>query len=108
VPRQARARDVRVKYLTRRDAAAVCGCSVDTLRHDEREGRLPNARKREDGTKEYAVADLLAIGRLDALAAGSTRGWPAAAGPNTTSHWPGRNSQWPMPASWSFRPVSNG
>lgn len=56
-------------YLTRQEAAEVCGCSVDTLRRDERAGRLPSRRARADGVVEIATADLVACGRLDPFAA---------------------------------------
>ena len=57
------------RYLTREEAATVCACHVDTIRRDERMGRLPNARKRPDGVVEIPVSDLVAAGRLDPLAA---------------------------------------
>lgn len=56
-------------FLTRKEAAAACGCSENTLRRDQREGKLPNARQNDDGATLYAVSDLVAIGRLDPLAA---------------------------------------
>jgi hypothetical protein len=65
------------KYLTRAEAAAVCGVHVDTLRRDERAGRLPATRQR-DGGIEYLVTDLVAAGRLDPVA--------AAADVNGTAH----------------------
>jgi hypothetical protein len=57
------------RYLTRQEAAQVCGLSVDTLRRDERAGKLPNSRARVDGVVEIATADLVACGRLDPLSA---------------------------------------
>ena len=57
------------RYLTRLEAAEVCGCSVDTLRRDERTGQLPNCRARADGVIEISIADLVACGRLDPLSA---------------------------------------
>ncbi len=58
------------RYLTRRDAAAACGCHVDTIRRAEAANRLPNRRARADGTIEIPVADLVGAGLLDPLAAG--------------------------------------
>jgi hypothetical protein len=57
------------RYFTRQEAADVCGYSVDTLRRDERAGKLPNRRARGDGVVEIAIADLVACGRLDPFAA---------------------------------------
>jgi hypothetical protein len=57
------------RYLTRQEAAEICGCSVDTLRRDERASKLPNCRARGDGVVEIAIADLVACGRLDPFAA---------------------------------------
>lgn len=56
-------------FLTRKEAAAVCECSENTLRRDQREGRLPQARLGDDGATLYAVSDLVAIERLDPLTA---------------------------------------
>jgi transposase len=56
------------KYLTREEAAAVTGCSIDTLRRDQRMNKFPNVRTRRDGVVEIPVADLVAAGRLDPLA----------------------------------------
>lgn len=56
-------------YVTRNEAAALCGCNYDTIRRAEKKGRLPNTRQRADGTTEIAVADLVAAGMLDPLAA---------------------------------------
>ena len=39
------------RYLTLQEAAQVCGCSVDTLRRDERAVWLPNRRARGDGVR---------------------------------------------------------
>lgn len=50
--------------LTRKEAAVACGCSEDTLRRDQRLGRLPNTRRGSDGSILYVVADLVAAGRL--------------------------------------------
>ncbi|HVX23312.1 MAG TPA: helix-turn-helix domain-containing protein [Acidimicrobiales bacterium] len=52
-------------FLTRREAAAACGVSEDTLRRDQRSGKLPHTRSGADGAVLYAVADLVALGRLD-------------------------------------------
>ena len=56
-------------YLTRKEAAAVCGCAEYTIRRYQRDGKLPAARKRDDGVTEVAVADLVTAGLLDPLAA---------------------------------------
>lgn len=56
-------------YLNRKEAAAACGCHVDTIRRAEASGKLPNCRRRDDGTVEIPVADLVAAGLLDPLAA---------------------------------------
>lgn len=56
-------------YLTRREAAALCGRHVDSIRRAEKKGLLPHTREREDSTIEVAVADLVAAGLLDPLAA---------------------------------------
>jgi hypothetical protein len=53
------------RYLTRREAAAVCGRHIDTIRRAERDGLA--SRKRPDGTIEIAVADLVEFGLLDPL-----------------------------------------
>jgi hypothetical protein len=55
-------------HLIKSDAAVLCGCSEDALRRDHRKKLLPNTEQRE-GKTHYAVADLVAIGRLDALRA---------------------------------------
>jgi hypothetical protein len=56
-------------YVTRKEAAALCGVHSDTIRRDEKRGALPNVRERTDGTTEIPVADLVAAGRLDPVAA---------------------------------------
>lgn len=56
------------RYLTRREAAAACGCSFDTIRRRIADG-MPS-RVREDGVVEVAIADLVEHGLLDPLAAG--------------------------------------
>lgn len=53
-------------HLTRKEAAALCGCHVDTIRRNE--PAMGNTRKR-NGVVEVAVADLVAVGLLDPLAA---------------------------------------
>ncbi|MFP3907301.1 MAG: hypothetical protein ACLFRV_06940 [Acidimicrobiales bacterium] len=45
------------------------GCHVDSIRRAEKKDLLPNTRQRSDGTTEVAVADLVAAGMLDPLAA---------------------------------------
>lgn len=56
-------------YITRKEAAALCDCHVDSIRRAEKKNLLPNTRQRSDGTTELAVADLVAAGMLDPLAA---------------------------------------
>jgi hypothetical protein len=55
--------------LTQRAAADLCSVHRDTIRRRRRQGELPNSRQRSDGTVEVAVADLVAAGLLDPLAA---------------------------------------
>lgn len=55
--------------LTRKEAAALCGCHEDTIRRDERDGKYPNRRQRHDGTWEIPVADLVNAARLDPMLA---------------------------------------
>ena len=57
------------QYLTLREAAEICGVSVDTLRRDRRSGLHPQSRVNADGAVAVSVADLVTSGRLDALAA---------------------------------------
>lgn len=59
------------RFLTRKEAAAACGCHVDTIRRAEAAGRVPNRRTRLDGTIEIPTSDLVAAGLLDPLAAGA-------------------------------------
>ena len=63
-------------YLSQQDAAAVCNVSRDTIRRYRRDRKLPNSRT-EGGIVEVAVADLVAAGLLDPLAAGEA---PESAG----------------------------
>ena len=56
------------RYLTREEAAIACGVSIDTLRRDQRLGKLPQVRTCADGVVEIPVSDLVAAGRLDPLA----------------------------------------
>jgi hypothetical protein len=58
-----------VAYLTREEAAMTCDGHVDTIRHDQRREKYPNARPRPDDVIEIPVSDLVAAGRLDPLAA---------------------------------------
>lgn len=55
---------VQPKFLSRKEAAEACGCSEDTLRRDQRQGKLPRTRLGDDGVTRYAAADLVAVGRL--------------------------------------------
>lgn len=55
-------------YLTRKEAAALCGCHVDSIRRAEKKGLLPNTRQHSQGYTQIAVADLVAAGMLDPLA----------------------------------------
>ena len=52
------------RWLTRAEAAELCGRSVDTLRRHQREGRLPGVR-RHDGVTLIPVRDLVTAGLLD-------------------------------------------
>lgn len=56
-------------YLTRKEAAALCGCHVDSIRRAEKKGLLPHTRQHRNGSTQIAVADLVAAGMLDPLAA---------------------------------------
>lgn len=57
-------------YVTKVQAAALCGVSPATIQRHRREQKLPNSRRRQgDGALEVAVADLVAAGLLDPLAA---------------------------------------
>jgi len=60
------------RYLTGKEAAALCGCHPDTIRRAETAGKLPNRRTRPGGSVEIPVPDLVAAGLLDPLAAGGT------------------------------------
>jgi hypothetical protein len=55
--------------MSRKQAAALCGCHVDSIRRAEKADRLPNTRRDAEGTTQIAVADLVAAGMLDPLAA---------------------------------------
>lgn len=55
-------------HLTRQEAAAACGVSFDTIRRRIR-ASMPSD-KRDDGVVVVAIADLVAHGLLDPLAAG--------------------------------------
>lgn len=52
-------------YLTKKDAAAACGCSEATIQRYRRNGKFPNARTGSSGALEVPVADLVAAGLLD-------------------------------------------
>lgn len=56
-------------YLSKKEAAAACRCSEANIQRYRRDGKLPNARYGEGGVLEVAVADLVAAGLLDPLAA---------------------------------------
>lgn len=55
-------------YLSKKEAAAACGCDETTIQRYKRNGKLPNSRYGEGGVLEVAVADLVAAGLLDPLA----------------------------------------
>lgn len=57
-------------WVAQEEAAALCGCSYDTIRRYRRLKKLPRSRRRADGTVEVPVADLVAAGLLDPLRAG--------------------------------------
>jgi len=52
-------------YVNRKSAAVLCGCSTQTLRRYDHDGKLPNRRVGDDGSVLYTVADLVAAGLLD-------------------------------------------
>ena len=56
-------------HVTQREAELLCGKDYDTIRRYRRNGKLPNSRTRPDGTVEVAIADLVACGLLDPMAA---------------------------------------
>ncbi len=56
-------------FLVLRDAAALCNKSEATLSRYRRNDKLPNSRRNADRHVEVAVADLVACGLLDPLAA---------------------------------------
>jgi DNA-binding XRE family transcriptional regulator len=56
-------------YLTRKDAAQVCGVHRDTIRRAEKDGRLPNTRMAPDGSVQIAIADLVAAKFMDPITA---------------------------------------
>jgi len=58
------------RYLTRREAAAACGCHPDTIRRAEARDQLPNKRTRPGGSVEIPVSDLVAAGLLAPVAPG--------------------------------------
>lgn len=53
------------RYVTKAEAAVLCGRSEATIQRHGREGRLPSYRHAEDGTAEVAISDLVAAGLLD-------------------------------------------
>ena len=55
-------------YLSRREAAAACGKSEDTIRRHDRSGRFPGRQVAGDGTVLYPVSDLVTAGLLDPAA----------------------------------------
>lgn len=55
------------RLVTRKEAARLCGCSVDSIRRRQNEGDFPNARL-DDGAWMIPVSDLVAAGHLDPTA----------------------------------------
>ncbi|HEX3946629.1 MAG TPA: hypothetical protein VHW47_02940 [Acidimicrobiales bacterium] len=55
-------------YLSRREAAAACGKSEDTIRRYDRSGRFPGRHVTAGGVTVYPLADLVAAGLLDPAA----------------------------------------
>jgi hypothetical protein len=55
------------RFVTRREAAALCRCSYDSIRRRQAEGAYPNAVER-DGAWVIPVSDLVAAGDLDPTA----------------------------------------
>lgn len=61
------------RWFTRKQAAALTGHSIDTLKRRERAGQLPSTRTRpgcSNGTIEYAYLDLVNAGLCEPVAAG--------------------------------------
>lgn len=55
------------RFVTRREAAGICGCSYDSIRRRQADGAYPNAEER-DGAWVIPVSDLVAAGDLDPTA----------------------------------------
>ncbi len=55
------------RFVTRREAARICGCSYDSIRRRQADGAYPNAVER-DGAWVIPVSDLVAAGDLDPTA----------------------------------------
>ena len=55
------------RFVTRKEAARLCGCSYDSIRRRQAEGAYPNAVER-DGAWVIPVSDLVAAGDLDPTA----------------------------------------
>ncbi|MBS1838438.1 MAG: hypothetical protein JST64_12170 [Actinobacteria bacterium] len=54
-------------FVTRREAARICGCSYDSIRRRQADGAYPNAEER-DGAWLIPMSDLVAAGDLDPTA----------------------------------------
>jgi len=55
------------RFVTRREAARLCGISYDSIRRRQAEGAYPHAEER-DGAWVIPVSDLVAAGDLDPTA----------------------------------------
>lgn len=53
------------RYVTKAEAAVLCGRSASAIQRHRREECFPNHRYAEDGTLEIPVSDLVAAGLLD-------------------------------------------
>lgn len=61
-------------WVSRAEAAALCDVHVDTIRRHITSQKLPRTRKNPKGVVEVPVADLVAAGLLDPMAAGDSAG----------------------------------
>ncbi|MCA9851762.1 MAG: hypothetical protein KC461_14110 [Dehalococcoidia bacterium] len=52
------------RFVTRREAARICGCSYDSIRRRQADGAYPNAQE-HDGAWVIPMSDLVAAGDLD-------------------------------------------
>lgn len=65
------------RFFTRKEAATLCGKSIDTIKREQKRGRLPGARPRPgcpSGTIEIPYTDLVNAGLYEPLSAGDEPG----------------------------------